>query len=51
MIVVGLLLLFAGGLGMGWELAGVWLGLALGLLFFGLALVPVAVYLERWGLL
>ncbi len=51
MLLVGFLLLLAGGFGMGWELAGFWLGLALGLLFFGVALVPVVVLLDRWGLL
>lgn len=51
MLLVGFLLLLAAGFGMGWELAGFWLGLALGLLFFGLALVPAAVLLERWGII
>ena len=51
MVVAGLSLLLLLGLWIGWSVAGFWLGVALGMIFFGLALVPVAVILDKWGMI
>ena len=51
MVVAGLSLMLLLGFWIGYSVAGFWLGVALGMIFFALALVPVAVILDKWGLL
>lgn len=51
MIGAGLLLMAVAGFLIGASVAGFWLGVALGMFFLGAGLIPVAVMLDRWGLL
>ena len=51
MVVAGLSLMLLLGFWIGYSVAGFWLGVALGMIFFALTLAPVAVILDKWGLL
>lgn len=51
MVVANVSLMLLLGFWIGYSVAGFWLGVALGMIFFALALVPVVVGLDRWGLL